>query len=239
MNRHFARAFVVCLLFAACGLAQSTTPVARKSSVVRGAPGPARFEPEIAAFEKWDRQNAVPRDAILFVGSSSIRLWQTADAFPDLPVINRGFGGSTVADINHFADRIVFKYKPRLIVLYAGDNDLAAGKSPEQVHRDMEDFRNTVHDRLPTTRIIYLPINPSPSRWKLWPKAQKVNALEKEISDKVDHLIYVDTSTPILGADGQPRKELFRDDLLHMNPDGYAIWNKILAPQLHSLASSR
>ena len=98
------------------------------------------FESEIAAFEKWDRQNAVPRDAILFVGSSSIRLWQTADSFPDLPVINRGFGGSTIADVNHFADRIVFKYKPRVIVFYAGDNDIAGGKSPQQVFADFKQF---------------------------------------------------------------------------------------------------
>src|SRR6476659_10198552 len=86
---------------------EATAPTAKKPT------GPARFESEIAAFEKWDHQNAVPRDCVLFVGSSTIRLWQTADAFPDLPVINRGFGGSTVADVNYFADRIVFKYKPR------------------------------------------------------------------------------------------------------------------------------
>src|SRR5215212_771989 len=95
------------------------------------AVAPARFEAEIAAFESWDHQNAVPRDAILFVGSSTIRLWQTADGFPDLPVINRGFGGSTIPDVSRFAERIVFKYKPRTIVFYAGDNDIAASRAPE------------------------------------------------------------------------------------------------------------
>ncbi|MCC7084482.1 MAG: hypothetical protein IT427_05700, partial [Pirellulales bacterium] len=92
----------------------------------------APFANEIAAFEKWDHQNAVPREAILFVGSSTIRMWQTADAFPELPIINRGFGGSTIADVNRYADRIVFKYKPRTIVFYAGDNDIAAGRSPDR-----------------------------------------------------------------------------------------------------------
>jgi lysophospholipase L1-like esterase len=209
------------------------------ASAAKKPTGPARFESEIAAFEKWDRQNAVPENCVLFVGSSSIRLWQTADAFPDLPVINRGFGGSTADDVNHFADRIVFNYKPRLIVFYAGDNDLAAGRSPEKVFDDIETFRRQLRDRLPATRLIYLPIKPSPARWKLWPQMQQVNANLKAIAEKVDNVKYVDTATPILGPDGQPRKDLFRDDGLHLNAKGYEIWNKILLPHIHSLASSR
>ena len=114
-------------------------------------PDPARFETEIAAFETYDHKNAPPTNPILFVGSSTVRLWQTADAFPDLPVINRGFGGSTIADVNHFADRIVFKYKPRMIVFYSGDNDLAAGRSPDRVFDDFETFADSVHERLPET----------------------------------------------------------------------------------------
>src|SRR6476619_4722811 len=163
MSKNFARVLLASVLFAACGLApitgyaQTVTPKAIRSTKTDPAlgvgvtsnsasakeskpTGPARFESEIAAFEKWDHQNAVPRDCILFVGSSTIRLWQTADAFPDLPVINRGFGGSTVADVNYFADRIVFKYKPRTIVFYAGDNDIAGGRSPERVFGDFEKF---------------------------------------------------------------------------------------------------
>jgi lysophospholipase L1-like esterase len=203
--------------------------------IAPGAPtDSSRFESEIAAFEKWDHQNAAPRDPILFVGSSSIRLWQTADAFPNLPVMNRGFGGSTVPDVNHFADRTVFKYKPRVIVFYAGDNDLAAGRSPEQVHRDTEEFRRMVHEHLPSTRIIYLAIKPSPKRWHLWSQQQKVNALEKAISEKVAYFTYLDTATPILGPDGQSRKELFRDDGVHMNDKGYLIWNIILSPAIAS-----
>src|SRR6188768_857727 len=133
---------------------EATAPAAKKPT------GPARFETEIAAFEKWDHQNAVPENCILFVGSSTIRLWQTADAFPDLPVINRGFGGSTIPDVNYFADRIVFKYKPRTIVFYAGDNDIAGGRSPDKVVADYETFAKSVHERLPDTRLIYLGIKP-------------------------------------------------------------------------------
>jgi len=190
--------------------------------------GPARFESEIAAFEKSDHQNAVPRDAILFIGSSTIRLWQTADAFPDLPVINRGFGGSTIADVNHFADRIVFKYKPRTIVFYAGDNDIAGGRSPERVFGDFEKFANSVHERLPNAKLIYLAIKPSPLRWKMWPQSQIVNDRVRQLIKKNRNDLYVDTAPTILGSDGEPQKELFRNDGLHMNPKGYASWNKIL-----------
>jgi lysophospholipase L1-like esterase len=226
-----AALLIACGLAPACGIAQTTPPT--KTTAL------ARFEPEIAAFEKWDHQNAVPKNCILFVGSSSIRFWQTADAFPDLPVINRGFGGSTAEDVNHFADRIVFKYKPRLIVFYAGDNDIAAGRSAEKVFDDIENFRKQLRDRLPATRLIYLPVKPSPARWKLWPQMLKVNANLKAIAEKVDNVTYIDTATPILGPDGQPRQELFRDDGLHLNAKGYELWNKTLSPRIHSLASSR
>jgi lysophospholipase L1-like esterase len=207
--------------------ATATTAVTAKKNA-----GPERFETEISAFEKWDHQNAVPKDGILFVGSSTIRLWQTADSFPNLPVINRGFGGSTIPDVNYFADRIVFKYKPRTIVFYAGDNDIAAGHSPDKVVANYEKFANSIHERLPNTKLIYLAIKPSPLRWKMWPQAEAVNARVKELVNKNSHDRYVDTAAAILGSDGQPRKELFREDGLHMNPSGYETWNAILAPIL-------
>ena len=222
------------VLFCAFSCLTISTAVAKEASApaTTKPTGSARFESEIAAFEKWDHQNAVPQNCILFVGSSTIRLWQTADAFPDLPVINRGFGGSTIADVNYFADRIVFKYKPRTIVFYAGDNDIAAGRSPDRVFADFETFAKSVHERLPGTRLIYLAIKPSPLRWKMWPQSQTVNARVKELIEKNSRDLYVDIATPLLGSDGQPRKELFRDDGLHMNLKGYEAWNNILAPIL-------
>ena len=197
---------------------------------------PAPFAAEIAAFEAWDHQNAVPRDPILFVGSSTIRLWQTADAFPDLPVINRGFGGSTIDDVNHYADRIVIKYNPRIIVFYSGDNDIAAGHTPDRVFNDFQTFANSVYERLPNTRLIYLAIKPSTARWKLWPQMQEVNARVKELTQKNDRLTYIDTAPSLLAPNGQPQKTLFRDDGLHMNDNGYAAWNAILLPRLRGLA---
>jgi lysophospholipase L1-like esterase len=214
-------------LVAACGLAtQAAPPLA--PSPPKPSPDPARFTADIAAFEAWDRQNSAPTDAVLFVGSSSIRMWQTAESFPDLTVINRGFGGSHASDVNHFAGRIVLKYAPRIIVFYAGDNDIADGKSAEQVADDFEEFVAIVHAKLPDAKIIYLPIKPSLARWSLWSKMQETNARVRQFITGKPHLAYVDTATPMLGGDGQPRPELFLDDGLHMNDVGYAIWSEQL-----------
>ena len=216
-----------------CALSWPTIHSARaQNSELHKDRGPARFEAEIAAFEAYDHKNAAPRDPILFVGSSTIRLWQSADAFPDLPVINRGFGGSTIADVNYFADRVVFKYKPHVIVFYSGDNDIAAGRSPDRVFADFEKFVTSVHDRLPHTRLIYLAIKPSVVRWKLWPQMQEVNARIKALAQEEKLITYIDTAPPLLGPNGQPQKSLFRDDGLHMNPKGYALWKKLLAPTI-------
>lgn len=240
-SAHLTKLFLF-VLFCAVSWPTHFSALAKEAAVqtvatAKKPTGPARFESEIAAFEKWDHQNAVPQNCILFIGSSTIRLWQTADAFPELPVINRGFGGSTIADVNYFADRIVFKYKPRTIVFYAGDNDIAGGRSPDKVFGDYEIFAQSVHDRLPSTRLIYLAIKPSPLRAKFWPQSQTVNARIKELTKKNDHDLYVDTAPSILGLDGQPQKELFRDDGLHMNPKGYALWDKLLAPVLANTAN--
>ena len=195
-------------------------------------PDPARFEADIRAFEAWDRQNAFPKDAVLFVGSSSIRVWQTAESFPDFAVINRGFGGSHTSDVNHFADRIVLKYSPRVIVFYAGDNDIADGKSAEKVAGDFRRFVECVHGRLPETHIIYLPIKPSLARWPMWPRMREANDLIREFIGSNERLTYVDTATPMLSDDGQPRRELFLDDGLHMNAAGHQLWTQILRAEL-------
>jgi lysophospholipase L1-like esterase len=169
---------------------------------------------------------------VLFVGSSSIRMWQTAESFPELAVINRGFGGSHTSDVNHFAQRIVFKYRPRLVVFYCGDNDIADGKSAEQVAGDFRQFAEMVHARLPDTQIIYLPIKPSLDRWSKWSEMQAANRLVREFLRGKEWLVYVDTATPMLGDDGRPRRELFLDDGLHLNAVGYRLWGEILRPRL-------
>jgi hypothetical protein len=147
-------------------------------------PDPNRFSEQIDAFAAWDSKNAVPSEPILFVGSSSIRMWKTRQAFPDLPVINRGFGGSHISDVVYFSDRIVLPYRPKLIVLYAGDNDVAGGKSAAQVLCDYRRFVELVHAELPDTRIIFITIKPSGKRWSLWPRMNGANELIRSFSAK-------------------------------------------------------
>ena len=192
----------------------------------------SRWEKAIAAFEQQDKKQPPPKDPVVFVGSSSIRFWDLAKSFPDLPAINRGFGGSELADSVHFAARIVLKYEPRLIVLYAGDNDIATAKTPEHVCSDFQSFARVIHDKLPKSRIIYLSIKPSPLRWGSIDRIRKTNALIEAECKKNDRLLYLDVATPMLGNDGKPRRELFGVDGLHLNAKGYALWAERLKPYL-------
>ena len=193
----------------------------------------ARFEKEITAFESADTKKAPPADATLFVGSSSIRFWTTvATDFPEFPTINRGFGGSQIADSTFYADRIIIPYRPKRIVFYAGDNDLATGKTPEHLLADFQAFVQKVHSELPRTPIYFISIKPSLLRWKLVDKIRETNRLIAEEIQKDPSLHYVDVFTPMLGTDGKPRKELFRPDGLHMVRAGYELWISILKPML-------
>lgn len=220
----------------ALGALVATTACVRAASApaptpIAAPPTAAAFAPEIEQFEASDRARPPAPGGILFVGSSSIRFWSTLAAdLPGLPVLNRGFGGSTLPDVTWYAPRIVLPYRPRAIVLYAGDNDIAAGRSPAQVLADYETFARLVHDSLPGARIVYLSIKPSPSRWELAGRMREANALVARAIAGDSLAAYVDVFTPMLGPDGRPRPELFRADSLHMTPAGYAIWRERLAP---------
>ncbi len=196
-------------------------------------PDPKRFAREINAFKQWDRKNAWPADAVLFAGSSSIRMWPTRESFSDLPVINRGFGGAQIPDMLHFYDNVIKPYAPRVIVFYCGDNDIADGRSPKQVVDDFSEFTRRVHATFPRTRVIYLPIKPSISRWKLWPTMNEANELVRKLTEDDERLIYIDTATCLLGADGKPRKDLLQDDGLHLNDAGYRGWTGIVSRVIH------
>ena len=194
-------------------------------------PDATPFEPEIRAFEAEDRRRPPPRDAVLFVGSSSIRLWTTlADDFPAVPVINRGFGGSELADSVRYAHRIVTPYAPPQIVLYAGDNDLAAGKTPAQVSTDLVAFVRTVRAALPRVPVAFISIKPSPSRLLLMKRIRKANELIREFARDDPCLAFIDVFTPMLDAAGRPRAELFIEDALHLNRTGYELWAAVIRP---------
>ena len=191
------------------------------------------FEKEIVAFEQADAARPPSPGGIVFVGSSSIRLWKTLEHdFAGLPVINRGFGGSQVADSVRYADRVVLPYRPKTVVLYAGDNDIANGKSPEQVFSDFQAFVNKIHRALPDTRVLYIAIKPSVARWHLVDRIREANRLIADYTRTDDRLGYIDTFTPMLGPDEQPRADLLVGDGLHLNEAGYALWTSIVRPHL-------
>ena len=190
-----------------------------------------KWEAEIKAFEEADKRRPPDKHVVLFIGSSSIRLWEGLEqSFPGVKVINRGFGGSEIADSTRYVSRIVVPYQPRMIVLYAGDNDLAAGKMPEQVFEDYKAFVSTVRRSLPQTRIAFISIKPSPARASLIENMRAANELIRMYTAHDKSLVYIDVFTKMLGADGKPRPELFGPDALHMSKAGYDLWKQLITP---------
>jgi lysophospholipase L1-like esterase len=192
-------------------------------------PDPERFAEAIDSFSRWDSKNAVPANAILFVGSSSIRGWSTADAFPGLPVINRGFGGSELSDVIHYYEQVIRPYAPIRIFLYAGDNDIAAGKSAHQVFDDYRELVGRVQSDFPETELVFLAIKPSKARWDKWPVMAEANRMIREHADGHENLGYVDVATPLLDDSGEP-KDVYVADGLHLNARGYDLWQQAIAP---------
>ncbi len=196
----------------------------------------SRWESVIAAFEAADRETPQPQGAVLFIGSSSIRGWRSvAVDFPEYKVINRGFGGSTIADSVEFADRIVLPYKPATIVFYAGENDLNGGLTPEQVADDFKTFVSVVHRELPETRIAFVSMKPSPSRERILEAMREGNKLIYDFATKTENVDYIDVFHPMLNAEGKARDELFVGDQLHLNAEGYELWKRIVGPYLQSI----
>ncbi len=205
------------------------------ASLARSAENDPRFakwEKEIAAFEAADQKQPAVKGEILFVGSSSIRLWDVKRSFPELLVVNRGFGGSQIEDSTNFAERIIGTHEPRAIVVYAGDNDINAGKSAETVSLHFEQFVAKVRGKLPETQIFFIAIKPSPSRWKHTETQRAANERIRAFCERGPRLTFVDVVQPMLNKDSQPREELFLNDGLHMTPAGYQVWNDLLRPQL-------
>lgn len=225
-------AAVIGLLLCAAGipcLAQQSRPANHA-----GYADPARFAKAIEDFEAADRQQPPPAGGIVCIGSSSLKGWH-ADIRKDLApltIIPRGFGGSTMNDALHYADRIVLPYRPRAIVLYEGDNDIAQRIPPEKIAATFQAFVDRIHRHLPDTRIYVLSIKPSISRWKHWPMTLQANRLLADACARDKRLFYVDVATPMLDADGRPRGELLKADNLHMTRAGYEVWRDVLRPIL-------
>lgn len=210
-----------------------------KPVAVEPARGDAKWEKTIAEFERRDAEAPPPKGAILFVGSSSVRMWDTDKWFPDLVTINRGFGGSTIADVNRYARRIVLPYAPRLVVFYAGDNDVAGGRSPEGVEADFRAFMEMMDAELPATEVIFVCIKPSRLRWNLAPKMRQANERIKAMATAHPRLTYLDIDAPMIGADGKPSGDLFIADGLHLSEKGYDMWSRLLRPHLGASDADR
>ena len=199
----------------------------------------AKWETDIQAFEASDKANPPPAHAVLFIGSSSIRMWTSlATDFPNYRVINRGFGGSDLDDSTAFADRIVKPYHPVAIVLYAGDNDLQGGDTPEQVRDDFAAFVAKVRQDQPQLPIAFISIKPSVARENLLPKIEQANKLVRDWSMQQKGVAFLDVAPAMLDRNGQPKRELFIGDGLHMNPAGYALWVAQVRPWLADHATA-
>ena len=194
-----------------------------------------RWEKYVAAYEAADLTAPPPKGEVVFVGSSTMRRWDVASYFPDLKIINRGIDGTELSDAVRYVDRLVLRHEPRLVVLYAGDNDVSVGKVSEQVSVDFERFVRAVHARLPQTRILYIGIKPSLLRWMQIDRMRLANQVIRAICERDDRLAFVDFDGLMLGWDEKPRRELFVDDGLHLSPQGYQLWTAWLRPYLTTL----
>jgi hypothetical protein len=217
---------LVAMTAAACRAQAPATAPAEKQT------GSQKWEADIAKFEAADRKNMPAAGGIVFVGSSTIRGWDVKKWFPDLPAIQRGFGGSEMDDAVYFVKRIVTKYNPRLVVLYEGDNDIHAGKSPQQVLEDLDRFATALHADVPQAKLIVIAIKPSGSRWEKNPKMRQANDLFREYAGKNNWINVIDMGPDMLGPDGKPNDELFKADRLHLNDAGYKLWSEKLRPLL-------
>ena len=193
---------------------------------------PANFETEIAALEA--QVGTAPANGILFVGSSSIRLWNDLkEAFPDKLIIQNGFGGSTLSDAIRYMPRLVLPFKPKQVVLYAGDNDIGQNnRTARDVYSQFLTFFALVRKQLPNTTITYIAVKPSPARKQFMPVAAEANRMIKQYLSGQRNTSFADVYTPMLGTNGQPRPELFMTDSLHMNPQGYEVWKAVIGPVL-------
>ena len=238
-------ALIGALLVAATGAVVAQAQERRPGIIGGGEVAPARpapkphdfdkWEKEIAAFEAADKSNPSRRGGILFIGSSTIRMWKTLDQdFPDRNILNRGFGGSEIADSTHFIPRIVFPYAPKQIFLRAGGNDIHNARPPEEVAMDFALFVRKVRERLPDTEIVYISFNPAPSRWGENDKLQLLNTMIRKLMRRMPHVKFVDAYDISLTPDGQARPELFIKDMLHFNAEGY----KLLAARVRPFVAA-
>ena len=191
------------------------------------------YEKDIRAFEAADKTNPPPPGAILLAGDSQFTKWKAVhEDLPEYRIINRGFGGSKMSDLLFYTDRIVLPYKPRMIVINEGGNDIHGGRTPEQLLADMTNFVGRVQKVLPDTVIVFGGLTPSPARWSETDTRLRFNRMLKDYLGRGKNLVYLDLFDAFLGADGKPDEKLFLEDKLHNSAAGYAVRARLMRPVL-------
>ena len=193
------------------------------------------FKEDIISFKKQDSIHFPARNAVLLVGSSSFTKWtDVQNYFPGIKIINRGFGGSSLPDVIRYADDIIFPYHPKQIIIYCGENDLAANDtvSAQMVYQRFKELFLIIHKKMPSVPVAFVSLKPSPSRKHLWPKMVKANQLIKNYLTTKRKTAFIDVYHKMFNKDGTVMKDIFIEDDLHMNAKGYAIWQKAMKPYL-------
>lgn len=193
------------------------------------------FAEEIAVFQKKDSLNPPPQHEIVFVGSSSFTKWtDVQDYFPSYPIINRGFGGSTLVDVIRYEEQTIFKYNPKQVVIYCGENDVASADTitGEIVFERFKQLFTDIRQRFPGIPVVFISMKPSPSRWQMRERLMNGNDRIRKFMQKQKKAKFISVWKPMLGPDGKPMPEIFIKDNLHMNAKGYAIWKKLIEPYL-------
>ena len=195
---------------------------------------PGKYESTIVKFEQEDQKNGYHPEAVLFTGSSSIKMWKSlSEDMSPIPVINRGFGGSTIPEVTYYADRILLPHHPKIIVFYCGENDLANEESKSNLAvKSFKKFHEYMKKNLPETKVFFIAIKPSIRRWNYWDKMNEANAKLSKFISKKDNYFYVDTASQMLDEHGIVLQDIFIKDNLHMNAKGYAIWTNVIKPIL-------
>jgi lysophospholipase L1-like esterase len=234
MNRTLKKSIAIVLGLVILGLSWSTWLIFKEIRNARSE-DPLVWEDAVSALESKTRDRHRPGKGVVFVGSSSIRLWDTlTEDMAPIEVIQHGFGGAKLNTLAFYAERLVNAYRPRAVVVFAGTNDIHPGatKSPEQLLASYQAFVARVRAGQPAVPIYFIGITPSPLRWSVWPVAQATNALIQQWSESDPNLHFIDTSAGLLGGNGEPDPDNYRFDGLHLSAQGYSIWRRIIRQRL-------
>lgn len=193
------------------------------------------FWQDIQNFKTLDQESAPPKNAILLVGSSSFTKWQdVSEYFPGKTIINRGFGGSRLTDLNYYSEDLLNPYQPKQIIVYCGENDFAddAKLKADAVVDRFKTFYRKIREKFPNIEVDYISIKYSPSREKLWPQMKIANKKIAKFMKKEKNAEFIDITKTMNDANGNVRKDLFVEDMLHMTPEGYRLWANVMNPYM-------